>query len=137
MARPQSNRTERTVLTYVKLDFQSEWEYHFDEYSFRPVKDRAPLLVVTEAPTGSLVTHWFWVRRRPDLPNGGVNTTDNVIVPNGENIVYIPERCVKRAPGDHTTCGDQGVVGEPDDVILPRRRPRSRPRARAGRKSAS
>jgi hypothetical protein len=135
MARPRSNRAERTVLTYVKLDFQSDWEYHFDEYSFRPVKDQAPLLVVTEAPTGSLVTHGFLARRRPDLPNGDVNTTDNVIVPNGENIVYIPERCHKRAPGDQTTCNDQVVVGDPSDETLPvaRRGDRRRRRPAKGR----
>ena len=102
----EPNRGARTVLTYVKLDFIGDWEYHFDEYSFRPVREKAELLVVTEAPTGTLVTHWFVVRRRPDPGGGGVYTTDNVIVPTGENIVYIPERCVKRAEGDHTTCSE-------------------------------
>ena len=43
------NRSERTVLTYVKLDFVGDWEYHGDTYSFRPVARRAELLVVTEA----------------------------------------------------------------------------------------
>jgi hypothetical protein len=119
MARPQSNRTERTVLTYVKLDFQGEWEYHFDQYSFRPVRAQATLVVVTEAPTGSLVTHWFVVRRRPDLPNGAFNTTDNVIVPNGENIVYIPERCVKRVPGDQTACAPAGPAADIPDEAAP------------------
>jgi len=105
MADVPSNRSERTVLTYVKVDFHGEWEYHFDEYSFRPVRETAELLVVTEAPTGTLITHWFVVRRRPDLPGGGIVTTDNVIVPKGENIVYIPERCVRKEPGDQTECG--------------------------------
>jgi hypothetical protein len=50
-------RSERTVLTYVKADFVGDWEYHGDTYSFRPVARRAELLVVTEAPTGGLVTH--------------------------------------------------------------------------------
>jgi hypothetical protein len=136
MARPQSNRTERTVLTYVKLDFQGEWEYHFNEYSFRPVRAQATLLVVTEAPAGSLVTHWFTVRRRPDLPNGGVQTTDNVIVPSGENIVYIPERCVRRAVGDQTQCSPDVVVGGPgdDSILTRRRRTRTRPSRRPSRK---
>jgi hypothetical protein len=58
--------------------------------------------VVTEAPTGKLVTHWFLVRRRPDLPGGAINNTDDVMVPDGENIVYIPERCIKMAEGDFT-----------------------------------
>jgi len=100
-----ANRSARTVLTYVKLEFVGEWEYHFDTYSFRPVLRTGELLVVTEAPTGELVTHWFVVRRRPAPPGGGVFPTDNVIVPREENIVYIPERCVKREKGDHTTCG--------------------------------
>jgi len=104
------NRTERTVLVYTKLEFQKEWEWDFDEYSFRPVSKSAPLLVVTEAPTGKLITHFFMVRRRPDLPNGGVNTTDNVIVPNGENIVYIPERCIKKEEGDFTSCSAQQAI---------------------------
>lgn len=99
----KTNYAERTVLTYVKLDFQGPWEYYFDTYSFRPVDKRAKLLVVTEAPTGDLVTHWFVVRRRPS-PNSGVFTTDHVIVPREENIVYIPERCVRREKGDHTKC---------------------------------
>ena len=118
-----SNRTERTVLTYTKLDFQKEWEWHFDEYSFRPVSKSAPLLVVTEAPTGKLVTHFFIVRRRPDLPNGGVQTTDNVIVPTGENIVYIPERCIKVEEGDRTGCNAQQAAS-----------PRPASRHRRGRK---
>jgi hypothetical protein len=100
----QSNRSERTVLNYAKLEFRGEWEYHFGEFSFRPVDPEAELLAVTEAPTGTLITHWFVVRRRPDLPSGGIQTTDNVIVPNGKNIVYIPERCVRKEPGDHTEC---------------------------------
>ena len=133
MARLQSNRTERTVLTYVKLDFQGEWEYHFDEYSFRPVRAQATLGVVTEAPTGSLVTHWFAVRRRPDLPNGAVNTTDNVIVPNGENIVYIPERCIKRAPGDQTSCSPVGPAGDIPDEATPNVQARRRRRSRSKR----
>ena len=99
------NRSERTVLTYVKLDFVGDWEYHGDTYSFRPVARRAELLVVTEAPTGNLVTHWFVVRRRPDPGGGGLISTDGVIVPAGENIVYIPERCLKREKGDLTRCG--------------------------------
>jgi len=123
MASPQMNRTARTVLTYVKLDFQGEWEYDYDEYSFRPVGTRATLLVVTEAPTGSLVTHWFVVRRRPSPP-GGVYPTDNVIVPKGENIVYIPERCVRRAAGDQTQCL-RAVLGDDDETeAVPRRRAR-------------
>src|SRR5262249_30116461 len=108
------NRTERTVLVYTKLEFQKEWEWDFDEYSFRPVSKSAPLLVVTEAPTGKLITHFFLVRRRENLPNGGVNTTDNVIVPNGENIVYIPERCIKVVEGDLTSCNaGQVTSGRP------------------------
>jgi hypothetical protein len=85
------NRGPRTVLTYTKLEFQGDWEYYFDEYSYRPVKATAPLLVVTEAPTGFLTTHWFSVRRRPDPGGGGVYTTDNVIVPDKTNIVYSRE----------------------------------------------
>ena len=117
-----SNRTERTVLTYTKLDFQKEWEWYFDEYSFRPVSKSAPLLVVTEAPTGKLVTHFFIVRRRPDLPNGGVNTTDNVIVPKDENIVYIPERCVKVEEGDRTACSAQQAAAARPGSKRPRGR---------------
>jgi hypothetical protein len=105
MADVESNRSERTVLTYVKLQFQGEWEYDGDEYSFRPVDPRGELLVVTEAPTGSLFTYWFVVRRRPDLPGGGLVPTDNVVVPKYENIVYIPERCSRKEEGDRTECG--------------------------------
>jgi hypothetical protein len=110
MPRPKPRSIElrhygRTVLTYAKVEFVGDWEYFFDEYSFRPVGRSGGLLVVTEMPTGTLVTHFFIVRRRPDLPNGAVNTTDNVIVPKGENIVYVPERCAKKTIGDMTTCG--------------------------------
>jgi hypothetical protein len=102
MADLQSNISERTVLSYVKLDFRGEWEYHFGEFSFRPVEPEAELVVVTEAPTGTLITYWFIVKRRPDPPDGGIMETDNVIVPTVENIVYIPERCVRKETGDHT-----------------------------------
>jgi len=98
-------RAGRTVLTYVKVEFVGDWEYYGAEYSYRPVDRTGGLLVVTEMPTGTLVTHWFVVRRRPDLPNGAVNTTDGVIVPREENIVFVPERCAKRVNGDATTCG--------------------------------
>jgi len=98
-----NNRSERTVLRYVKVDFRGAWEWDFDEYSFRPVGKQAELLVVSEA-GGALFTHYFVVRRREHSPDGGVWTTDNVLVPKEENIVYIPERCVKRAEGDQTTC---------------------------------
>ena len=100
----QSNRGERTILTYVKLDFRGDWEYFFGDYSFRPVGKTAELLVVTEAPTGTLVTHFFRVRRRPAPGPSSVLETDHVIAPNQTNIVYIPERCIKRVKGDATTC---------------------------------
>jgi hypothetical protein len=98
------NRGERTVLSYVKLDFLGDWEYVGDDFSFRPVGVQADLLVVTEEPTGSLVTYWFVVRRRDSPPGGGPYPTDGVMVPKEENIVYIPERCVKREEGDKTEC---------------------------------
>ena len=97
---------ERTVLTYVKLDFCGEWEYSGVEYAFRPVNDRAELLVVTEAPTGQLITHYFVVRRRPDPSPTSFIPSDGVVVPMRENIVYIPERCVKVEKGDLTKCSD-------------------------------
>jgi len=95
---------ERTVLTYVKLDFSGQWEYHGADYSFRPAGRSAKLLVVTEAPTGQLITHYFVVRRRPDPSPSGVITTDGVVVPKYENIVYIPEKCVMVKKGDQTKC---------------------------------
>ena len=94
----------RTVLEYVKLDFIGEWEYYFDEFSFRPVADKGDLIVVREGATGVMETYWFVVPRPPVLPGGGVDTTKNVIVPRQENIVYIPVRCSRRENGDHTKC---------------------------------
>jgi hypothetical protein len=104
----EMNATERTVLVYVRLAFYGKWEWAFEEYSFRPVGAvgaRAALGVVCEGATGTEQTHWFIVRRRPDPP-GGINTTDHVIVPTGENIVYVPERCVRRDDGDTTRCSE-------------------------------
>ena len=98
---------ERTVLTYVKLDFQGSWEYNGSDYGYRPAKREAKLLVVTEAPTGQLITHFFRVRRRPDPPSGGHIPTDGVLVPQRENIVYIPERCVLVEKGDRTKCSSR------------------------------
>jgi hypothetical protein len=98
-----NNRSERTILRYVKLDFRGAWEWDFDEYSFRPVGKEAELLVVSEI-GNVLVTHSFLVRRREHSPDGGVWTTDNVLAPKEENIVYIPERCRWRAEGDKTSC---------------------------------
>jgi hypothetical protein len=96
---------ERTVLTYVKLDFRGEWEYFISNYGFRPAKEKAELLVVSEAPTGNLVTHYFIVRRRPDPPPpNGIIPTDGVLVPEQENIVYIPETCIRVEKGDRTKC---------------------------------
>ncbi len=78
-----------------------------DRTRIPPAKDKAELLVVTEAPTGKLITHYFIVRRRPDLPGGGYVKTDAVLVPTTENIVYIPEKCVWVREGDHTKCDPQ------------------------------
>jgi hypothetical protein len=104
------NQAERTVLTYRKLEFGGDWESigsnsdTVSENVFQPVRRQAELLVVTEGATGVLETHWFIVRRRPTDPHGMRYLNDGVIVPTGENIVCIPERCVKRADGDHTKC---------------------------------
>ena len=46
------NVSERTVLQYVKLDFQGDWEYSADSFAFRPVGKVADLLVVREGATG-------------------------------------------------------------------------------------
>jgi hypothetical protein len=100
----KSNRGERTVLTYRKLEFAGDWEYFGDEYAFRPVGRTAELLVVTEGATGVLETHFFLVHRRPNPGPGSFLTTDGVIAPPTENIVYIPERCVRKAGGDLTKC---------------------------------
>jgi hypothetical protein len=99
-----SNHGERTVLTYRKVQFIGDWEYFGNEYAFRPVGPRAELMVVTEGATGVLETHVFIVRRRPNPAPGAIQTTDGVIVPPTENIVYVPERCVEKRPGDLTSC---------------------------------
>lgn len=96
---------QRTVLTYVKLEFRGQWEYHGSTYSFRPAGKKAELRVVTEAPTDSLRTHVFVVRRRPDPGPHSRIPTDGVIAPEMENIVYIPELCAKVEKGDRTECG--------------------------------
>ena len=95
---------ERTVLQYVKLDFIGAREYNGSDYGFRPAGKKAEFLVVTEAPTGTLITHYFIVRRRPDPSPSSRIPTDGVIAPERENIVYIPERCVKMVKGDQTEC---------------------------------
>jgi len=115
MARPAINAAERTVLVYVRLAFYGTWEYAGGQNSFRPVGregTRAALAVVCEGATGTERTYWFVVRRRPDLPQSGFVTTDAVLVPPDENIVYVPELCFKRDDGDTTRCS--GVL--PPDV---------------------
>jgi hypothetical protein len=101
---PADNRTERTVLKYVKLEFRGEWQCIGELFAFRPLAKAEELLVVVEAPVGRLETIWFLVQRRPDLPTGVAAPLDGVLVPREQNIVYIPERCVRREEGDHTEC---------------------------------
>lgn len=94
----------RLGVSHVKLDFRGEWESFPGPDEFRPVRRRAQLLVVSEAPMGTLVTHWASCAAGPTHPTPSGRPT-GVRVPREENIVYIPERCVKRQQGDHTTCG--------------------------------
>jgi hypothetical protein len=91
---------EITVLKYLKLEFRGEWRFDHDDYAYKPAdREGGELIVVQEAPGGSLETYWFSVRRREDA---GVESA--VIAPREQNIVYIPELCVRREPGDRTEC---------------------------------
>jgi hypothetical protein len=94
---------EITVLKYLKLEFRGEWRFDHDDYAYKPTdREGGELIVVQEAPGGSLETYWFMVRRREDA---GVESA--VVAPREQNIVYIPELCVRREPGDRTECKEE------------------------------
>ena len=93
---------QRTVLEYVKLDFLGEWEYDRQTCSFRPARQEGELRVLREAAPGLLETQWFVVRRR-DFRDGHARSADAVIKPFETNFVSIPERCVRKERGDHTS----------------------------------
>ena len=54
----------------------------------------AQLIVVAEDHTGTKTTYWF------KIPTGEV-----VLVSKGENLIYIPAKCSRKARGDLTSCG--------------------------------
>jgi hypothetical protein len=88
-----------TVLQYVKLEFRGEWRFDHDDYAYKPLEREGELIVLRESPVGTLETYWFRVQRRNDA--AGVESA--VIAPREQNIVYIPELCLRRAAGDHTS----------------------------------
>jgi hypothetical protein len=88
---------ETTVLQYVKLEFRGEWGFDYQNSAYMPADQSGELIVLRESPAGTLETYWFTVPRRD-----GAGVELAVIAPPVENIVYIPELCVRRKSGDHT-----------------------------------
>jgi hypothetical protein len=100
-----------TVLQYVKLEFRREWRFDHDNYAYKPLEREGELIVLRESPVGGLETYWFSVQWRDEA---GVESA--VIAPREQNIVYIPELCVRREPGDHTECKEDTTEDTSEDT---------------------
>jgi hypothetical protein len=99
-----------TVLKYLKLDLQGNWDLAVGSPSYAyvpsgPTGHTANLYVLTEEPDGSLVSYRFVVKRPVDRPNYGFGYLNVVQVLTTDNTVYIPTRCADRYAGDPTACG--------------------------------
>jgi hypothetical protein len=95
---------EVTVLEYIKVEMVGLWDVPRGTHYFLPVEDSGELRVVTEDEEGDVITHYFTVHRRPYRSDGEVLNWDMVFIPDTRNIIYIPERCNERKPGDRTEC---------------------------------
>jgi hypothetical protein len=97
----EGGNTPHTVLEFTFAEFDKNLVRTF--LAFTSGSDRtvnytatrtAQLIVVAEDRTGVKTTYWF------KIPTGEV-----VLVSNGENLIYIPAKCSRKAPGDLTSCG--------------------------------
>jgi hypothetical protein len=80
-----------TVMEFTFIEFDENWDRSGTvQYTAR---DKAMLKVVAEDKTGNKTTYFFRVEK------GAV-----VLVSYSVNLVYIPEKCIRREDGDKTKC---------------------------------
>ena len=89
---------EHTVLTFVYAEFHGNWKRELlTTLVGYEAEANGQVVVVAEGATGVKETYWY------NVPTGEV-----VWVSYGENLAFIPERCLRRAPGDQTSCKQKG-----------------------------
>jgi len=84
-----------SVLVFKHMQFIGQWTRWSgtNAIGYTPTGARNQLIVVVEAPTGTLTTYYFLVPRDQDV----------WVV---EDVVHIPALCQKKSPGDTTRCRD-------------------------------
>lgn len=97
----EGGNTPHTVMEFTFADFDRNLARTFlaftnpaDGTVNYTATSSAQLIVVAEDKTGTKTTYWF------KIPKGEV-----ILVSKGENLIYIPAKCSRRAPGDMTSCG--------------------------------
>jgi hypothetical protein len=81
-----------TAMEFTFVEFDNNWTSGGTVQYFATTT--AQVIVVAEGATGTKTTYWFKV------PKGAV-----VWITYTENLIFIPAKCVRRAPGDLTSCG--------------------------------
>jgi hypothetical protein len=86
------------AIKFVMIDFDANWERvmlvtGYANIQYTATEDRSRLDVVMEAPVGTLTTYQFQVSKG-----------DVVFVV--DQVVHIPDRCVRQQPGNTIRCGD-------------------------------
>jgi hypothetical protein len=89
---------EHTVLVFVSIQFAGAWQRQVGPtVMYKAAGKTDQVLVVTEDVTGPKHTYTF-----------DVKAGEEVWVSYSENLVFIPDRCVKRVADDQTTCKRKG-----------------------------
>ncbi len=84
--------TYQTALEFTYIEFDKNWT-SAGTVQYIATNDKAQLIVVAEGKTGVKTTYWFQADK-----------SDIVLVSDYANIVYIPQKCIRREAGDKTKC---------------------------------
>ena len=85
------------AIKFVMIDFDASWkrQYYVTDYSFvhyEALRNGAQLMVVFEGATGVMTTFFYQLAKGAE-----------VYVLN--QVIHIPARCIKQAPGNVIRCG--------------------------------
>ena len=84
-----------TVMEFTYAQFDDNWNKPSAYREYVSTQDGAKLTVVAEDNTGAKTTYFFQLRK-----DAWVQFSKS------ENLVFIPDRCLKKADGDLTKCGE-------------------------------
>lgn len=81
------------VLKFVMADFRGTWDIAFggDNAIYQAKANNAELAVVREDPKGKATTYYYVL-----------SINDNVVI--FDDVIHVPQRCIRRKAGNRITC---------------------------------